>query len=317
MKSNLNEKKFKLLAPAKINWFLYVTGVRNDGYHNIASLFQAISVYDTLEFQATANATVFSPLVLKSCLNIPAKDNLVTKALNILAEHLQTSYKSDKKISGEITIELKKEIPSEAGLGGGSSDCASAFIGLNRLFNLGLKSDELLHLSAKAGSDVPFFIKGEIAMVTGRGEIVSPLITNAAVPLLLVKPPVSISTPWAYRRVDERLDSKLIDENRLLNITALVNQFIKAISKSDFETMGKLMRNDIEDAISGDFLWIDDIKGQLKNAGARVSLLSGSGSTVFGAFDSEHKRNEAEEFLSKKYPDFWIKPAYTLTTTSG
>ncbi|MBF0464173.1 MAG: 4-(cytidine 5'-diphospho)-2-C-methyl-D-erythritol kinase [Nitrospirae bacterium] len=305
----------KLLAPAKINWFLFVTGVRADGFHDIASLFQSISVYDTLEFKKTGDATVFSPLMLESDLNIPAKDNLVSKALNILASHMK-SHTLSEETTGEITIKLTKEIPAEAGLGGGSSDCATALMGLNRLLDLRLSVDELTELAAKAGSDVPFFIKGSVAMVTGRGEIVTPLISDASVALLLVKPPVSTPTPWAYKMVDKRLDRKFMAENRLLNIPALATQFIKTLSIRDFKTMGKLMKNDIEDAISADFPWINEIKGQLSDTGARASLLSGSGSTIFGAFDSKHKREQAQELLCKKYPDYWIKPADTLTTNS-
>jgi 4-diphosphocytidyl-2-C-methyl-D-erythritol kinase len=273
-------------------------------------------VYDTLEFEKTDGATVFSPLKLECDLKIPTDANLVSKALKVLAAHIEkTSGRPTEKNDGEIYIRLKKEIPAEAGLGGGSSDAASTLMGLNSLFNLNLSADSLVKLAAEAGSDVPFFTGGSVAVVQGRGEIVTPIKSNTAIELLLVKPPASISTPSAYRRVDEMLDKKTMAANRALNIPAIANHFIKALSTGDFQSVGQLMKNDIEESIRGDFPWIDEIKGQLKGSGASVSLLSGSGSAIFGAFDSTQKRNQAFNYFKNRYPDFWIKAATTLKSS--
>ncbi|MEO5356002.1 MAG: 4-(cytidine 5'-diphospho)-2-C-methyl-D-erythritol kinase [Nitrospirae bacterium YQR-1] len=304
-----------LTAPAKINWFLYVTGLRADGYHDIASLFQAVSVCDTLEFKKTDDATVFSPLTLESDLKIPADANLVSKALKVLAGYIKSSCATAENNDGKIYIRLKKEIPSEAGLGGGSSDAATALMGMNMLFNLNLSTGTLVKLASEVGSDVPFFIRGTTAMVEGRGELVTPVELDSTVPLLLLKPPVSISTPWAYGRVDDMTDKKIMRHNKALNIPAIVNEFIKAMKTGDFQSVASLMRNDIEEAIRGDFPWIDEIKGLLRSKGALVSLLSGSGSAIFGAFDNDRKRNAALECFEKRYPDFWIKPAVTLKSS--
>ncbi len=175
---------FTLKTPAKINWFLSVLGKREDGYHEILSLMQSISLYDYLTFGYSDRIKVITDA------DIPLEENLVYRAVLLLKEKLSVN-------KGAI-ITLKKEIPVSAGLGGGSSDAACALSGLNRLWKLGLKDEEMIKFGGMLGSDVPFFFKGPLAVVRGRGEIVTKLEACSRHIIVIVKPALGISTKWAY-----------------------------------------------------------------------------------------------------------------------
>ena len=179
---------FVLKTPAKINWFLSITGKRNDGYHNILSLMQCIGLYDELTFEQSDGLDLISDM------DISPEENLVFKAASALGKRV--SCDKGAKIS------LKKNIPSGAGLGGGSSDAACTLKGLNMLWKLKLGSTELSSIAAEIGSDVPFFLQGPCALIEGRGEILKPLKVLFPTVLLLVKPSVSVSTAWAYASYD-------------------------------------------------------------------------------------------------------------------
>ena len=162
-----------LEAPAKINWFLSIRGKRDDGYHDIVSVMQCVSLYDLLSFEDS------SEIELISNLDLPAGENLVYKAAILLKQNAQ--------FNGGAKITLRKNIPAAAGLGGGSSDAAYTLIGLNKLWGLGLKEEELMELAGRIGSDVAFFIRGLFSVVEGRGEIVKKMMTNSSFAMLPVK----------------------------------------------------------------------------------------------------------------------------------
>ena len=147
--------RLSLNAPAKINWFLGVAGKRDDGYHNIVSLMQCISLYDTLTFDHADSVEI------TSYLDIPVRDNIVHKAASRLKEYTSCRKGAD--------ISLKKNVPVSAGLGGGSSDAACTLLGLNELWGLGLGKKRLSSIASEIGSDVPFFLNGPVAVVEGKG----------------------------------------------------------------------------------------------------------------------------------------------------
>ncbi|NTU41797.1 MAG: 4-(cytidine 5'-diphospho)-2-C-methyl-D-erythritol kinase, partial [Nitrospirales bacterium] len=149
-----------LKAPAKINWSLFVLGKRPDGYHNILSLMQTVSLSDTIEIHPSERIEVITEM------DIPVEQNLVYRAAILLRDHAECR-------SGARII-LKKEIPAGAGLGGGSSDAATALMGLNLFWRLGLSRETLKKVGEQIGSDVPFFFHSPIAMAEGRGEILTP-----------------------------------------------------------------------------------------------------------------------------------------------
>lgn len=282
-----------LKAPAKINWFLQVLGKREDNYHDIKSVMQCISLYDTLIFERADSVDVACDL------DVPSHDNIVYKAASLLKKRI--SYRKGARVS------LKKNIPVGAGLGGGSSDAAYALLGLNMLWELGLSSEELGTISAEIGSDVPFFLKGPFALVEGKGERVEPLEIISSAVLLLVKPQISVSTSWAYAAFD------LLDREKLTKKPVDIKLFCQALNKRDFASLGNMLYNDFEEVIMRKYPGIREIKHRLSEMGAVTSALSGSGSTVFGVFFS---KTEAEKAALEMKPDF-CRVVETITTVSS
>jgi 4-diphosphocytidyl-2-C-methyl-D-erythritol kinase len=272
-----------LKAPAKINWFLLIAGRRVDGYHNIISPMQKISLYDTLLFDDSHDIT------LTSNLGLPAEDNLVFKAAQLLKEY--SSY------SRGATIDLRKEIPSAAGLGGGSSDAATTLMGLNRLWRLGLDESTLMMLGAKLGSDVPFFLGPPFSLVRSRGEEVIPLKSGSSFAILLVKPDIPVSAAWAYNKYNE-LTKKVVD----------IKLFCQALDRKDFASLRQLVCNDLEGAVINEYQAIADIKRMLIEKGAEISMMSGSGSTVFGVFSTAERALKAAENME----DYWCRVVSTI-----
>jgi 4-diphosphocytidyl-2-C-methyl-D-erythritol kinase len=276
--------KVTLRAPAKINWFLSVLGKRNDGYHDIVSPMQCVSLFDVLDFEDSDR------IELASEMDIPSEENLVYRAAALLREH--SSYK------GGARITLRKEIPSAAGLGGGSSDAACTLIGLNRLWGLGKEKEELMQLAAELGSDVPFFISGPLALIEGRGERVSPLAVAGTMTVLLVNPGVPVSTAWAYGAYEPELTKKEVD----------IKLFCQALAGKDFSSLQRMVFNDLERPVISRYPAVAGIRERLTANGAAISCMSGSGPTVYGVFRSEAQAAEA----AAKMGEHWRRVVQTL-----
>jgi len=273
-----------LQAPAKINLCLRVLGKRPDGYHDIDSVFAKVSLFDTLSFRAAPGIE----LTTEGFDAGPSADNLVVRAARALRA-------GRPRLPG-VRMHLVKRIPSGAGLGGGSSDAAAALRGLDRFWGLGLTPRELHGLAASLGSDVPFFLHGAAARVSGRGEVVEPFTPARSWPVLLVKPRVSVSTAWAYGALSltkDRQKNKLscfgLAENRLSSLAAgLANDFEAPV----FRRHPEILR----------------IRDGLLRQGALAAVLSGSGSAVVGFFD----RGEEAARAVRAFPDCWSAVARTL-----
>ena len=283
-----------LRAPAKINWFLRITDKRDDGYHNIESLMQCVTLYDALHFERTLTVT------LECDQNIPVADNLVYRAACLLKEH--TAYGKGARIV------VKKNIPVGAGLGGGSSDAAYTLMGLNTLWDLKLSTDELRALGARIGSDVPFFFDGPCAFVEGRGERTTPVSLDTSLPLLLVMPSLSVSTAWAYDAFDRRTepggdggDIPLPCEKELKKKPLDIKLFCQALNKRDFAALTKMFDNDLEPVVIEQYPVIKEIKTRLLEAGAAVSAMSGSGPAVFGVFVSRDAAEKAQRAMKPNW----------------
>lgn len=274
---------FTLKTPAKINWFLSVLRKREDGYHEISSLMQSVSLYDYLTFEYSDKIEIITDA------DIPIEENLVYKAAVLLKEKLL--------VNKGAAITLKKEIPISAGLGGGSSDAACALMGLNRLWELGKSEEELIRFGGMLGSDVPFFFKGPFAAVGGRGEIITLLKANTSYVILLVKPRLGISTKWAYTEISKllRLDSELTKRDNNIKL------FCYALDKQDFKSIAFMLKNDLEIPVIRKFQVIGELKDRLLTMGARASLMSGSGPTVFGLFDSKETAEKAAEAMKPNW----------------
>ena len=273
-----------LRAPAKINWFLLVLARRKDGYHDINSLMQYVSLYDDLLFYSASSLQVICDS------EIPPEDNLVYKAASLLQK-----YASCRK---GIKIILHKNIPTSAGLGGGSSDAASTLLGLNTLWGLGLKKRELAAMGLEIGSDVPFFLNGPSALIQGRGEGITHMDFDSSMTLLLVKPPVSVSTAWAYKSV-KKLTKKTID----------IKLFCRAFDERDFGSLSNMLKNDLEKIVVKEYPVVGKIKNGLLEQGSVLSAMSGSGPTVFGVFESTANASSA----AREFGEHWCRVVTTVT----
>ena len=296
---------FTVLAPAKINWTLNVLDERPDGYHNIQSLMHCISLYDELGFDLSGNIEVISNM------NLPPEQNLVYKTAVMLREYSGT----DKGAK----IILRKSVPSGAGLGGGSSDAAYALIGLNRLWKLGYDNSELENIGRNIGSDVPFFFHCPIGLIEGKGEIITPLDIDATYTLLLVKPPASISTSWAYKTLKKErvrvFENGGVQSSAELTKNGFKRDNIKliyeALVQRDFALLRNLISNDLESIATAHFSIIGKLKKELLDSGAYIAMMTGSGSAVFGLFEN---RREAV-IASRNFTSFWHAIVNTLKKT--
>ncbi len=271
-------KKFSVSSPAKINLILKITGTRKDGYHTLATLFQMLELADTLTFSPDPSGRV---RVACSDRSIPEKKNLVYRAAQLLWR---------PGLPG-VRIEVKKVIPSGAGLGGGSSNAATALMALNHIWRRGLSAQRLRRLGAGLGADVPFFLAAPRAWATGIGDKLTPLPPAADFHILLVKPRVKIPTPRVYHLYDERLTKK----PTLLKM----NPIFKKGGTSLEETV-RFLENDLENVVLETWPVVKRIKGELTGSGAKGVMLSGSGSTVFALFDSRREAMAAQRALSRR-----------------
>jgi 4-diphosphocytidyl-2-C-methyl-D-erythritol kinase len=282
-----------LKAPAKINWSLTVLDKRDDGYHNILSLMQRITLSDSLVFEHSESMEVVTDAP------IPLSDNLVRRAMMLL--------KDRRGAKGGARITLHKEIPMAAGLGGGSSDAATALMGLNLLWNLGLGKHELAQMGASLGSDVPFFFHGPASVIKGRGEIVTPFSPGKSHTVLLVKPHLEISTAWAYAELDRVSAGRVLtkkDNN--------IKLFCQALEREDFPLLSSIRRNDLEPLVIRRYPVIAEIKEKLTERGAYFSSMSGSGPTVYGIFGNE---NDALKAMEDMLPH-WCRIVRTVVGNS-
>jgi len=237
-----------------------------------------IDLHDTLHIALTENDGIE---VSCSRAEVPVDDrNLAYRA------GLRILEKTRKRKGIEIRIE--KRIPVEAGLGGGSSNAASTLLGLNRLLGTGLSRGELMAMAKELGADVPFFVLGRPALATGIGETLQELAELPSFSFLLVYPGIRISTRWAY----ERLNLWLTNPREHINIPAF---------SWDISNLDLFLRNDLENVVIGKYPVLRSIKETLLTLGAAGSLMSGSGSTVFGVFLAWQEAEQAYEKLKKEF----------------
>ena len=256
----------KIYANAKINLCLDVTGKREDGYHDVCMIMQEIDLCDVLEIDITDDCNI-----ILSCDNKDTGDadsNIATKAARLFFE--KTS------ISKGCRISLSKKIPVCAGLGGGSSDGAAVLKALNSIFSCPLSDAQLEELALHLGADVPFFIKGKTALCEGIGEILTPISNMEEVWVGLIKPDLDISTGTAYKKIDtepiSHPDTKAA---------------ARCMEAGDLNKMYEKCANVFECVALGDYPEIGEIKKHLLSSGAKFSMMSGSGPTVFGIFESK------------------------------
>jgi 4-diphosphocytidyl-2-C-methyl-D-erythritol kinase len=287
----------RLRSLAKINLDLRVLNKRPDGFHELRTVFQTISLADTIEIEYERGRTRID---LESNLNIP--DNLIAKAVDLMLAATRST--------GRLRIRLKKRIPMGGGLGGGSSNAASILLALPVLLKKPLPLEELIELASRLGSDVPFFLLGGTAIGIGRGTELYPLPDGLEHPAVLIAPGVHVSTADAYRAFNRKLTNELP--------SSIINSFQAIVWRVGGSSPGLDggCSNDFEDAIFKYYPQLKTIKGKLLKLGAQPALMSGSGSSLFGIFGSREQRDTAIASIQKVIGNDKVYPV-SLTSRRG
>ena len=262
-------------SPAKVNLYLQVLGKRKDGYHDIATLMQMISLYDEMEFSPREKGIV----VKCPGTTLPENEN------NIVYKAVKSLFSYASCTSG-IEITIRKKIPVAAGLGGGSSNAATTLVTLNDLMGFNYTKDELMKMGAKLGADVPFFVLAKTAWAFGIGDRLQVAENIPRLWLVLVNPRFEISTKMVY----ENLNLRLTNETKKF----IVPRF------SAVDDVAKKLHNDLEEVTLNLHPVLRELKELLTACSALGSLMSGSGPTVFGIFEDKRDALEAEESLKEK-----------------
>ena len=283
-------------APAKINLYLEIINKRADGYHNIESVMHTVSLFDILEFTKIKDNKI--ELVCDNADLFDTKKNLVYKA----AEKVKEKY----KINFGVKIKLTKNIPMGAGLGGGSSDAAATILALNKIWNINDDIKNLELLGATLGADVPFFMTGGTAKISGIGDIVEKINTNFSGTFVLVKPNFGVSTPYAYSKVK----FPLTNTHKISKITTILEK-----EAFDFESAKDLFFNRFEDFIFDEYQEIKQIREVLEDLGC-ASLMSGSGATVFGLVHDKENLDFILNELKKCGWNIWVASSFEVSKES-
>ena len=267
----------RLRALAKINLGLDILGKRPDGYHDVRMIMQTIQMYDVLDIRKKEEPGISLSVNVPY---VPADErNLVYKAAKLLMDEF--------RIQEGVAIRLEKFIPIAAGMAGGSSDAAAAFVGLNRLFRLNLTEKELMERAVKIGADVPYCIMRGTALAEGIGEKLTRLDPLPACYVLVGKPGINVSTKMAYENLNLSEIASHPD----------IDGMIEDIRRKDLYSMAAKMSNVFEPGIVRQYPVIRQIRELMEGNGAVRAMMSGSGPTVFGIFDSKDQMERAAAVL--------------------
>jgi 4-diphosphocytidyl-2-C-methyl-D-erythritol kinase len=284
-------KEIRVPAFAKVNLRLEILGRRADGYHELRTIFQSLTLHDSLRLTLIRGREIELRVEGDAALAAaPARKNLVWRALSILRNEL--------KLTQGIRAELRKRIPAGRGLGGGSSDAAAALAGLLRLSGRRLAPERLIELAASLGADVPFFLSGGRALGVSRGDEIYPLPELPRQTILVVSPrDLGVATRQAYAWLDRRLTTRAAMP-RLWAFCALC-----------WSPLGSGLRNDFEAAVFRRHPRLAGIKRELLKQGAADASLAGSGSAVFGVFTNPAQARRA----ARKFPEDAVFLCATLS----
>lgn len=272
-------KSIKLKAYGKINLGLDVLGKRDDGYHDLDMIMQSVDLYDEITITKNNSGEI---TVKTNTDKIPNdKSNLTYKAAKLLMEEFG--------VEKGVEIEIQKNIPISGGMAGGSTDCAAVLRGINKLFKLKLSDEKLMARGVRLGADVPFCILGKTARAEGIGEVLTPIKNRMKGYIVLAKPPISVSTGFVYGRIDK------VKVKHKPNTETMV----EALKENDLQTLADSICNVLEEVTIPDYPIVQEIKDMMIKDGALNAMMTGSGPTVFGLFDSKDKAIEAIDHLNK------------------
>ena len=273
-------ESIRLKARAKINLGLDVLRKREDGYHDVRMVMQTIGIYDRLIITKIPEEDI---RIKSNLFFLPVNENnLIYKAAKLLKDRCG--------FAGGVEIDLNKFIPVSAGLAGGSTDAASTLFGINRLFDLGLSTKDLMELGVSIGADVPYCVMRGTALAEGIGEKLTALPPLPRCWILIAKPPINVSTKLVY----ESLDMNGVDRH------PDIDGLIDAIKRQDINGVCSLMGNMLENVTVPLYPVIESIKNDMMDNGAINAMMSGSGPTVFGIFPDEETILKCQAFLKKK-----------------
>ena len=275
--------KITVESPAKINLGLNVVRKREDGYHDLETIFIPLMLSDIISFTRSdrLNFNTDSDLLNQS------SDNLILKAIRMLQEKSMTKILLD--------VYAQKKIPIGGGLGGGSSNAATTLKTVNKILGLGLSYLDLSELALELGSDVPYFLNPVPSYAESRGEKLSQLNLEFPYPILIVNSLIKIDTAWAFKKIKP--------SNPVRNLQEIFQQGLP-----DLNTLNTNIKNDFEEIVFGEYPELKQIKDELYNQGAEFALMSGTGSTIYGIFSNLQKAYWAEEYFKQKYFTFLNNP---------
>lgn len=267
-------------ARAKINLGLDVCRRLENGYHEVKMVMQTVDIYDELTLKKRQDSDII--LLINSVDNLGAlEDNLIYKAAKRMMGHYG--------ITQGVEVSLKKNIPVAAGMAGGSTDAAAVMLAMNELFALGRSKEELMELALPLGADIPFCIMGGTALAEGIGEKLTPLPPPPDAQLVVVKPPIMVSTAKVYQSLD--LGGMKTHPD--------IDGMVKALRDGDLSGITQRMENVMETVTEQEFPIITDIKKMLKGNGALNAMMSGSGPSIFGVFQESAAAVTAADYVRR------------------
>ena len=286
--------RVRVRVPAKVNLFLAVRGVRDDGYHELVSIMQTVGIHDTVTVQLEGDESACRHPAARRFMHLAFghdagaavpddEDNLAVRAARLLMRHTGTGTadSSDRDAVPTTRVELAKRIPVAAGMAGGSADAAATLVGLNRLWECGLDRDELRELAAELGADVPFCVLGGTALATGTGTATAQVLARGSFHWVVGMSDEPLSTPEVYRAFDEVGTPSEIEPDAVLH----------ALRTGDPEALGAALHNDLQTAAFHLRPELEASRDAFLAAGALGAIVSGSGPTVVAlAEDARHAR---------------------------
>lgn len=278
-------QSISLRANAKLNLFLKINGIVNNSYHDMTMINQSVSLYDDITVTKNANKGI---RIIDNSTNIKKEDNIIYKTAKIINDEIKNI---------DVDIKINKNIPIEAGLGGGSSDAATTILAINKIYELNLSNKQMIDIAVKIGADVPFCLFGGSKCVEGIGEKLSDINSDKFL-FIIIKPYESMSTKKAFNLYDE--------SNPTSKEINFLDEIKNKSQKIDLSFIKNNFYNDFEKIIIKEFPIIKYIKEEFYNFGAEFSMMSGSGTTVYAIYKDECTRLKAYDRLKLKYSNIYL-----------
>ena len=280
----LKAKAMTIEGKSKINLALNIEGTLPNGYHSIKTVFQQVSLSDEISMEFGRDGV-----------NLTCSQAKIPSDEKNIAYRAAVSFYEATGISDGVAIHIEKRIPSEAGLAGGSADAAAVLKGMNDYYGKPLSDDRLIQLGLTLGADVPFCILGGTALAEGVGEILTPIESKIKEKVLIVKPKVGVSTPWAYKELDKK------------GFTPVdVQKVIASLKNGDFLSLCQSMGNVFEQVVLPEFGEVKAVKEKLFDLGAMGAMMSGSGTAVFAFFKNQNAMENAFNHFKENGLDVFI-----------